>query len=348
MKALVLKDKRRLEWDDLPTPEPGPGQVRVRVAVCGICGSDLPRVFDGTAHAYPIVLGHEFSGVVDKLGEGVEAPEPGTHVVGIPLIPCGKCPDCREGNYSLCSHYSFIGSRQNGAMAEYVVLPKENILPISEHTPYEQAATIEPSTVALHAIRLARFAAGKSAAVLGCGIIGLYTLQWLKLLGAASVTVIGRGQTGLDAAASLGADTCISTSGREEQELIQRVSGTCDYVFESSGSDQTMKLAFRMVKNRGTVCYIGTPKEALSFSVPLWEQINRKECMVTGSWMSYSAPFPGEEWSSTIEQMRKGALRIVPGMVAGTYEMKDGFAAFQALHEGKAKGRVLLRTPYAG
>lgn len=344
MKALILEENERLIWEDVPTPEPGLGQVRIRVAMCGICGSDMPRVYDHAAHNYPIILGHEFSGTVDALGGGVSGLEPGQHVVGVPLLPCGACPDCLAGNYSLCSHYDFAGSRQSGAMAEYIVLPSENVLPIDESISFEQAATIEPATVALHALRVARFLEGKSATVLGCGIIGLYTLQWLKILGASSVVMIGRGQTGLDAARALEADLCLSTQELSEEELLQRIGTGSDYVFESSGADQTMKLALRLAGKKGTICYIGTPKSNITFSVSQWEQINRKECVVTGSWMSYSAPFPGEEWRMTVEQMKRGALRLVPGMVAGVYPMEKGWEAFELLHAGQAKGRMLLKN----
>ena len=344
MKALVLKNVCDLVWEELPIPEPGKGEVRVKVAVCGICGSDMPRVYDHAAHSYPIVLGHEFSGIIDLLGEDVIGLEQGEHVVGVPLIPCGVCPDCAAGNYSLCSKYSFVGSRQNGAMAEYVVVPAKNVVPIASSISFEQAATFEPSTVALHAIRLAGFEKGSSAVILGCGIIGLYALQWLKLLGASTVTVVGRGLVGLDAAATLGADRCLSTAELTQEEILDQITGGCNYVFESAGADQTMKLALHAVAKKGTVCYIGTPKSEITFSVSLWEQINRKECVVTGSWMSYSAPFPGDEWRMTAEYMEKGLLRIVPGMVAGLYSMQNGWEAFELLRHGKVKGRVLLNA----
>lgn len=344
MKALVLEGNRDLRWREIPTPEPGPGEVRIRVAVCGICGSDLPRVFDHGAHSYPIVLGHEFSGTADAIGDGITDLKPGDRVVGAPLLPCGVCPDCLAGNYSLCGHYSFAGSRRQGAMAEYIVLPRQNLLPIPEGISFEQAATVEPSTVALHALRLARFTEGSGAAVLGCGIIGLYVLQWLKLLGASRAAVVGRGKEGLAAAADLGADLCLSTAELPEEELLRRLGPECRFVFESSGADQTMKLALRAVAKKGTVAYIGTPKKDLAFTPALWEQINRKECFVTGSWMSYSAPFPGDEWRMTVEQMARGGLKLTPGMTAGVYPMAEGMAAFEALREGKARGRMLLKV----
>lgn len=344
MKAVVLEANEVLKYREIEDPQPGHGTVRIKVAVCGICGSDLPRVFDHGARSYPLILGHEFAGVVDKVGEGVTACAEGDHVTAAPLLPCGTCEDCRNGNYSLCGHYSFIGSRQNGAMADYVVVPEVNVVKIPDSLSMEQAATIEPSTVALHAFKVSRFTAGRSVAVIGCGIIGLYTVQWARILGASRVTAIGRGQSGLDAALRLGADRAVSTSGLSGEELRGLLGTGFDYVFECSGADETIHLAVEAAAKKGTVCLIGTPKRPLTFTVPQWEAINRKECWVTGSWMSYSAPFPGEEWTESVRCMSSGALRSDPGMVYGVYPMAQAEEAFKAIRSGAAKGRVLLKN----
>ena len=126
MKAAVLYANRDIRYDDYPTPQAGAGEVRVKVLASGICGSDIPRVLHNGAHFFPIVLGHEFSGVIDQVGEGVTGLAVGDHVSGAPLVPCLKCADCQKGNYALCRHYSFIGSRQQGSFAEYVVMPAIN------------------------------------------------------------------------------------------------------------------------------------------------------------------------------------------------------------------------------
>lgn len=343
MKAVVLKANGILAYEEMATPEVTTGMVRIRVVVCGICGSDIPRVFDCAARHYPIVLGHEFAGVIDAVGEGVNGLQIGDHVTAAPLIPCHQCADCEKGNYSLCSHYSFIGSRQQGAMAEYIVVPAQNVIPISKKIPFEQAATIEPATVALHAMRQMNYVAGKRVAVLGCGIIGLYAIQWAKLLGASSVSAIGRGEIGLNAAKELGADECFSTKEVAEEDVLQKLDQKrFDYVIESSGSMQTIQISFQIVAKKGTICLIGTPKKELSFSVSLWEQLNRKECWITGSWMSYSAPFPGDEWTMTIEEMENGRLKLINGMTYGLYDMAQAEEAFRVVHNGEAKGRVLL------
>ena len=122
MKAGVLFSKGDIRYADWPDPEVKAGQVRIKVMACGICGSDVPRVHGDEAHFFPIVLGHEFSGVIDEIGEGVEDLAVGDRVTVAPLVPCMKCEQCLTGAYSQCRHYSVIGSREPGGFAEYVAL----------------------------------------------------------------------------------------------------------------------------------------------------------------------------------------------------------------------------------
>lgn len=125
MKAAVLHAKGDLRYEEYPTPVIGDNEVLVKVKVAGICGSDIPRVNLGTAHYFPIVLGHEFSGEIVETGKDVTTLKQGDRVSCAPLLPCMKCEDCQKGNYSLCKNYSFIGSREQGGFAEYVKLPEK-------------------------------------------------------------------------------------------------------------------------------------------------------------------------------------------------------------------------------
>ena len=126
MKAGVVYAKNDIRYDDIEKPSAGPGKVLIKVKYTGICGSDVPRVNGDACHFFPNVLGHEFSGTVEEIGDGVTSLKPGDRVAGVPLVPCMKCEDCQKGNYSLCKHYSFIGSREYGSFAQYVVVPEKN------------------------------------------------------------------------------------------------------------------------------------------------------------------------------------------------------------------------------
>ncbi len=132
MKAGVVHAKDDIRYEECEKPMPKKGQVLIKVKYTGICGSDVPRVNGDACHFFPNVLGHEFSGVVEAVGEGVTRVAPGDRVAGVPLVPCMECEDCQKGDYSLCRHYRFIGSREFGSFAEYVVVPERNAVPFEE------------------------------------------------------------------------------------------------------------------------------------------------------------------------------------------------------------------------
>lgn len=182
MKAAVVVANEDVQYQEIPEPQVKPGYVKIKVRYSGICGSDIPRVLNHGVHFYPIVLGHEFSGDVVEIGEGVTKVKVGDRVSGAPLVPCMKCEDCQKGNYSLCKHYSFIGSREQGSNADYVVVPEQNAVPFDASIPYEQGAMFEPSTVALHGLLQNDYQGGECVAILGGGTIGMFTMQWAKIL----------------------------------------------------------------------------------------------------------------------------------------------------------------------
>lgn len=345
MKAAVLHANKDIRFDDIPTPQVTDGTVLVKVVATGICGSDLPRVHNHGAHNYPIILGHEFSGYVEEIGEGVDNVEKGDHVVGIPLVPCMECVDCQAGNYSLCKHYSFVGSRQNGSMAEYVLLPKSNVMKIDKSIPFETAAFFEPSTVAIHALYQAEYKDGGTVAVLGGGNIGLFTLQWVKIFGAKKVVVIDIDHERLEDSVNLGADAVVALCDEDFKDQLSALTDGrgFDYVFVSTGSTDAMKLAFDIAGNKAHLCFIGTPTTEMTFTVKEWENMNRKEFYLTGSWMSYSKEFPGKEWEMTDKHFAKGDLKITDSMIFAQYPLKDTMEAFNLFTiPGKVKGKVQI------
>ena len=317
MKAAVLYGNYDLRYEEYPEPEIKPGYVKIKVCACGICGSDMPRICNNGAHFYPIVLGHEFSGYIAEVGEGVTNLKPGDHVAAVPLIPCLNCDDCAEGHYSLCKNYSFIGSREQGGYADYVVLPALNAVKIDPSSPYEVGALFEPSTVTIHGVRQAGDVKGKTVAVLGSGTIGIFTSQWARILGASKVVVFGIDESQLQLALRTGADAVCDTKDASFIDQAKQLTDGkgFDFVFECAGALPTIKYALALVRNHGTVCMIGTPKNDVVLSPREWENINRKECFITGSWMSGCAPFPGEEWTMTSDRFADGSLIFDPEML---------------------------------
>lgn len=345
MKAAVLHAKDDLRYEEYPAPVISAGEVLVKVKATGICGSDIPRVLGDAAHSYPIVLGHEFSGEVVELGEGVTSIKVGDRVAGVPLVPCLKCGDCQKGDYSLCKNYTFIGSRIQGSFADYVKMPEKNVVRFEANVSYEQGAFFEPSTVALHGLNRLNYKGGQDVAILGGGTIGLFTAQWAKIFGAKRVFVFDIDNDRLALAKKLGADVTINTTEPNFRDVVNELTDKrgFGFVYETAGVDITMKLAFELAGNKAGVCFIGTPIKDLVFTPKLFENMNRKEFTLTGSWMSYSAPFPGKEWTLTAHYFSTGELKFDDNLIFKRFPMseaKEGFDMYKT--PGLGKGKILL------
>ena len=345
MKAGVVHAREDIRFEDIEKPVPKAGQVLIKVKYTGICGSDVPRVNGDACHFYPNVLGHEFSGVIEEVGEGVTSLKTGDRVAGVPLVPCLECEDCQKGNYSLCKHYSFIGSREFGSFAEYVVVPAKNAVKFEDEVSFEQGAFFEPATVALHGLKRVPYQGGKTVAILGGGTIGLFTMQWAKIFGAKKVVVFDINDARLDLAKKLGADEGINTLADDFMQVAMDMTEGrgFDYIYETAGNTITMKMAFELAANKANVCFIGTPTKEISFSVKEWENMNRKEFTLTGSWMSYSAPFPGEEWALTAHYFKTGELKFDESLIFKKVPLKDIASAFEMYKTpGTVKGKLLI------
>ena len=153
MKAWVLHNINDLRYESVDKPQLSDQEVLVAVKAAGIRGSDIPRIYQTGAHRHPLILGHEFSGVVEKIGAGVEPFWEGKRVGIFPLIPCGSCLPCSRQQYEMCRSYSYLGSRRDGGFAQYAVVPKENLISLPDGVTYEEAAMLEPMAVAVHAMR---------------------------------------------------------------------------------------------------------------------------------------------------------------------------------------------------
>ncbi|MDR0929024.1 MAG: galactitol-1-phosphate 5-dehydrogenase [Oscillospiraceae bacterium] len=347
MKAAVLHGNEDLRYEDFPDPELRPGWVKIRVRAAGICGSDVPRVLKNGAHYYPLILGHEFSGDVAEVGAGVTGLTPGQPVTAAPLVPCMRCADCQKGQFALCKHYDFIGSHSHGAFAEYVCVPAANAVPFDPATPYAQAAMFEPATVALHGLKQNKYRGGGHVAVLGGGTVGMFTLQWAMAYGARTVTVFDVDEERLALGKRLGATSSINTLHPDFiKEAMAATGGQgYDYIFETAGSTATMHMAFDLAANKARICFIGTPTKELIFTPAMWEKMNRREFYLTGSWMSYSAPFPGDEWTLTAEAFASGRLRFDPSFIFKQVPLSQAQAMFDLYKTpGAVKGKIIL-TP---
>ncbi|GCF92552.1 galactitol-1-phosphate 5-dehydrogenase [Enterococcus florum] len=340
MKALVVTKKHKLELQEIEKPTVVSGKVLIKVAYCGICGSDLPRYFDGGVHAFPQVLGHEFSGVVVEVGDKVTNVKKGDRVAVAPLVPCGNCENCQKGEPAMCAYYSFIGSREQGAMAEYVVVPEKNCVKVPDSLSLKEAALVEPLTVAIHGIERINIAAGAKVMVLGAGTIGLLTVLSLRAIGAGEIIVVDLNDKKLSVAKTIGADEGINPANQTLEEYFQEHS-LPDAVIETAGSSITQKQSIEFVNKRGKIVYVGTSTKDVVLDPETFEKILRGELEVTGSWMSYSAPFPGYEWETGLRYMSTGKIDVKP-LITGLYQLEDIALPFDKMVEPNSEAIKLL------
>jgi len=308
MKAAVLEDKMVLTYKDVPTPEPEPGHVRLQIKAISICGSDIKRYVDGH-RMYPLILGHESSGIIDRVGEGVSEKYVGKHAAIIPLVPCFACEECKRGYYSACHSYSFIGSRQSGGYAEFVDLPEKNVFILPDNLSFEHVALIEPSTVARHMLALGDFKSGQTAIVLGAGSIGLMIVQWLRILGAAQIIVTDILEDNLQVASRVGAHVTLNPSEVDVINEVQKLLGDgADLTLEATGVPQVLEQTLPITRPRGKVVLAGNQPLDKSLPLTFIETMMRREISLIGCFMSYSAPFPGHEWTETLAALLNGSL----------------------------------------
>jgi len=211
VKRARLIAPEKIVIEDVPIPMPGPGEVRVAIRACGVCGSDV-HAYHGR-HPFiscPVVPGHEFSGTIDALGQGVTGWMVGQRVTVEPSLVCGVCENCRSGRYNICDALRVIGCQSDGAMAEYLVVPAAKLIPLPDSLDFESAALIEPTAVGVHAVRRLELPSILRLLVVGAGTIGLQTMQSARALGIPEVIVTDLSDARLERARALGATRVVN------------------------------------------------------------------------------------------------------------------------------------------
>ena len=316
MEALVLHGVGDLRLEQIPVPHLSEGEVRVRIGFCGVCGSDIPRIFVKGTYSFPTVCGHEFAGVVDTCGPGVENFSQGDAVVVFPLLWCGTCPACEHGQYVQCHDYDYLGSRSDGAFAEYVVAPVANLIPVPQGVTLEEASMTEPAAVALHALRRAQTSpVGKTVAIFGAGPIGLMAAQWAKIMGAAEVLLFDIVAEKLELARHLGFDNVFNSATEEPIEVVNaRTADKGAHVcIEAAGVPATYRNALGTAGRGGSVVLLGNPAADVTLPAALISQVMRREVSIFGTWNSdYSAAGNDDDWRTVLQAMASGVLTLMP------------------------------------
>ena len=302
MRAVVMHAPGDLRVEDVPLPVVTEDEVLVEVAACGVCGSDIPRMLTKGAHRMPIICGHEFSGRIVSLGANVEGWSKDELVSVAPLIPCRQCVQCQTGQFSRCLDYDYFGSRRDGAYAEYVAVPCGNLLRTPPGIDPRAAAMADPASIALHAIWKAPIGIGQTGGVVGCGPIGLFAIQWMRLMGVTRVVAVDVSEAKLEQARQAGAtDVFLSHAPAMDAPA-------CDLVIEAAGHPATANLAIRLAGPGGHVVFIGIPTTEVALAQASFQHMLRQEISLHGSWNSFGAPFPGRQWTAALAALGSGAL----------------------------------------
>jgi L-iditol 2-dehydrogenase len=298
----------------MPAPSPQAGEVLVRVGACGVCGSDIPRVFLKGTYRFPTVPGHEFAGVVEALGPDVAQEWSQRRVAVFPLLPCRKCGPCLVGAYAQCEDYDYIGSRSDGAFAEYVRVPVWNLVPVPDGVALEEAAMTEPAAVAVHALRQGGLDVGDAIAIYGAGPIGLMIAQWARAWGAGRVLMVDVDPDKLDFARNLGFDnTCNGRETDAPRWIREATDGRgADLVVEASGASQAFEQCMFSARTFGRVVLMGNPAGDMTLSQDGYWAILRKELRVAGTWNSTYGVLPRDEWRLALDFMATGRLDLKP------------------------------------
>lgn len=308
MKAYLLKGIGDFIFTEVDNPVCGPDEVLVRVKAAGICGSDIPRIYKTGTYSYPLIPGHEFSGMVSQIGMSVDGSWLGKRVGIFPLLPCRKCAPCRNGQYELCRSYGYLGSRTAGGFAEYAAVPVWNLIALPDAVSFEQAAMLEPMAVAMHAMRRGEIKKGQTAAICGLGTIGLLLYMLLAEQGLKQIFLIGNKTWQKEAAAGLGLEEDCFCNSREEnaEEWLGNVSAPgVDVFFDCAGSNKSVELALRHTAPGGTVMLVGNPASDMVFDRQTYWKILRNQLTVRGTWNTSFTHEAGDDWHTCLELIRK-------------------------------------------
>jgi L-iditol 2-dehydrogenase len=342
MKALLLSKYRCLEIADLPAPTPDPEEVLIRVAACGICGSDV-HGYDGSSgrRIPPIVMGHEAAGCIAAVGTNVTGLHEGDRVTFDSTVYCGTCPHCLRGDVNLCDNRQVLGVscgdyRRAGAFAEYVAVPARIVHCLPDRLPFEEAAMLEATAVALHGVNLSHLQPGDTPLVIGAGMIGLLILQALRATGCARVYVADVDESRLKLASELGAAKVLSAKDDLVGQIMQLTGGSgVDVVLEAVGATEPINAAIDCVRKGGTVTLVGNISPQIT--LPLQKVVTR-QVRLQGSCASAG------EYPQAIQLLASGAIRVKP-LITAVAPLDDGPAWFERLHAREPNLLKVVLTP---
>lgn len=297
----------KIRFEEVAETPPGPGEVRIRVRQIGICGSDI-HVWHGSHPftPYPVIQGHEFMGVVEAIGPGVDNPPSlGAKVTALPQIVCGTCNPCRKGRFNICENLKVRGFQADGCGRDLYNVPAERLVVLPDGFTADQGAFVEPVSVAVHACNRAGDLRGRNVVVLGAGTIGNLIAQVAKARGAARVLITDIADYRLDVAKRCGVEHGVNTSRQPLDEAAAAVfgEGGFDLAFEAAGAEGSLAAAVKAIEKGGQVLIVGVygRPPVVDMSV-----VGEHEIVLAGSMMYWR-----EDWEAAV-QLLASSVTIAP------------------------------------
>ena len=327
-----------LKIEDIPIPTIADDQVLVKVAACGVCHTDLHYIEHGvpTFKKPPIVLGHEASGIVERVGPAVTNVQTGQRVLIPAVLTCGRCPACRQGRENICADLKMLGNHFDGAYAEFVAVPAKDVLDLPESIPLEEASIIADAiSTPYHAVKnRARVRPGDRVVVFGCGGVGLNAVQLAAAAGGC-VIAVDINERKLKWAREFGAAETVNASkvDRVDKEIKKMTGGGADIAMEVIGNPKTIEMAFDSVRVGGRLCIVGYTHEAISI---IAGKIMFKELEIVGS--LGCRPVDYLPLIRMVEQGKVDVKRIV----THRFSLDDLPKAFEVMKEGLALRSIVV------
>jgi L-iditol 2-dehydrogenase len=336
MLQAVMTQPGVIEFRDIPRPAAGPGQVLIRMQRIGVCGSDI-HVYHG-AHpytGYPVVQGHEVSGIVAEIGDGVSGLAPGDLVTFMPQVTCGKCYPCRHGMYHICESLKVMGFQTDGAAQEFFPVDADKVLKLPADVSSDQAAMVEPISVAVHALRRGGDVVGKRVLVLGAGTIGNLVAQVAGASGAAGVMVSDISDYKLDKARACGIHFAVNPRREELAASILRDFGPdrADLILECVGAQETIAQAIAVARKGTTIVVVGVFGQKPTVDLGL---VQDHELNLVGSLM-----YRRMDYERAIELIAAGKLRLDP-MITHRFPFREYLAAYRAIEDAHGNSMKVM------
>jgi 2-desacetyl-2-hydroxyethyl bacteriochlorophyllide A dehydrogenase len=335
MKAALLYKGRDLRIENADKPCPSDNEVLIRVKIAGLCGSDLHRYLgDRPVKNYPMILGHEFAGVVEKTGKDVQNIKSGDRVVANPFFTCDRCIFCISGHRNICQSRFCLGQHVPGVFAEYVKVPDYGVWAISNHVPDEEAVMVEPTAVVLRAIKKCGSLIGKKVVVLGAGTMGLLITQLAKSSGA-EVIVSDVVDRKLDISKKMGADHIINAMHEDPVETVKKLTGGygAQVVIETAGIPSTVEQAIEMVQPGGKVVLLGLSTKVAGIR-PI--DVAGKEINICGT------VYYNEEFGEAVGLINSKKMDFT-NIISHALPLEQCQAGFEMMAGGKEAVKVLLK-----